>query len=205
MKMTKEDLKLYYSLNKEPNIINIPKMKFITLSGSGDPNNEDFSYAIETLYTISYTIKMTYKKPNPPKDYYEYKVFPLEGEWGLVDITKPSTDKSNYSYKIMIQQPDFVNEELFNSFLIEVIKKKDNPKLELLRYEEIEEGLCCQMLHIGPYDDERTSFDKMEEYCKKNGYTRLSKMHKEIYISDPRRVEPNKMKTILRFKVAKNG
>jgi hypothetical protein len=160
MKMQQEDYKKYYETKKDPNIINIPKMKYITLIGAGDPNNEDFSIAIEALYTITYAIKMSYRKPNPPKDYYEYKVFPLEGEWGLVDITKPTTNKSNYSYKIMIRQPDFLNEELFNNFLDEVHKKKNNPKLNILRYEELEEGLCCQILHLGPYENESVSFKK---------------------------------------------
>ena len=103
----------------------------------------------------------------------------------------------------MIQQPDFVDQQVFDLFLNQVLQKKDNPKLKLLKFEEIKEGMCCQMLHIGSYDDEKASFDRMESFSLSQNYNRLSKLHKEIYLSDPRKVEQSKLKTILRFQVIK--
>lgn len=202
MIMTKEDLKKYYQPKASPQIIEIPTCKFITISGQGNPNGKDFQEATQALFSLSYALKMSYKKENPPKDYYEYKVFPLEGVWDLIDTLKPSTDKDNYAYTIMIQQPDFLHEELFQSLLKEVQKKKSNPKLGLARYEELTEGLCCQMLHIGPYDDEPESFRNMEEFIQAEGFKRQQQSHREIYLSDPRKTEPRKMKTILRFLVS---
>lgn len=202
--LTDQEYKKLYQPKNQPVIINVPKMRFITIEGTGNPNHEKFARATEALYTISYAIKMSYKKPNPPAGYYTYKVFPLEGFWDLVDKSIASTNKDNYAYKLMIQQPDFVNEKVFNDFLKQVISKKDNPMLMKLHYEEIEEGLCCQMLHLGSYDLEPSSFQMMESYCEQEGYMRASKLHKEIYLSDPRKTEPEKLKTILRFKVNKN-
>lgn len=202
MKLTKEDYKTLYQQKAIPTLVEVPPLKFITILGQGDPNGPEFAEATQALYALAYAIKMSYKKPNPPKGYYEYTVFPLEGEWDLVDKTKPVSDKSNYAYKLMIQQPDFIDEELFNHFLKEVQKKKDNPKLSLLRYEELSEGKCCQVLHVGPYAEEPTSFKKMQEFCDSKGVIRSYKGHREIYLSDPRKTDPSKMKTILRFKVS---
>lgn len=204
MKLSDKEIKTFYSIKTDPQIISIPLFKYITLEGKGDPNQADFAVAMEAIYSMTYTIKMSYKKDNPPVGYYEYKVFPLEGEWDLVDKTKPTTDKSNFAYKIMIQQPDFVSQSLFDDLIVPLKKKKDNPKLSLLKYEEISDGLCCQMVHLGPYDNEPASFEKMEQFCREHGYVRSCKKHKEIYLSDPRKSAPEKLKTILRFKVEKS-
>lgn len=200
--MIKKSLyKAMYQPKSGPQILKIPKLNYITIDGYGNPNGSEFASNVEALYTISYAIKMSYKKPNPIVGYYEYKVFPLEGEWDLVDKTKPSTDKDNYKYKLMIQQPEFVDIDVFKRFLEQVLTKKDNPKLVNLQFETIEEGNVCQLLHIGPYDDEPKSFEIMLDYCSMNHFERIHKGHKEIYLSDPRKVEPSKMKTILRFQV----
>lgn len=202
MPLSKEDFKKFYQPNEQPRILEVPAMSYITINGTGDPNGEEFALATGALYAVSYAIKMSYKKPNPPEGYYEYKVFPLEGDWDLVDKSKPSTDKSNYSYTIMIRQPDFVTNELFDYFLKETKKKKNNGKLDLLKFEELTDGLCCQMLHIGPYDTEPNSFEIMQRFCELHQYKRIAKNHKEIYLSDPRKADPAKMKTILRFRVS---
>lgn len=201
--LSQTEYKKLYQPKNEPVIDNIPQFKFVTIEGTGNPNHPDFALATEALYTLSYAIKMSYKKPNPPQGYYPYKVFPLEGVWDLVDKSKPSTDKDNYAYKLMIQQPDFVDQQVFDLFLNQILQKKDNPKLKLLKFEEIKEGMCCQMLHIGSFDDEKVSFDRMESFSLSLNYKRLSKLHKEIYLSDPRKVEQSKLKTILRFQVIK--
>lgn len=197
----KKDYKEQYSFKEVPQIINIPKIKFVIIEGEGDPNGEEFGEVMQALYSFSYTVKMSYKSNDIPEDYYEYKVFPLEGVWDLIDKNKPSTDKSNFKYQVMIRQPEFLTVELFDKFLDKVKSKKPNIYLNKITLKEIEEGLCCQMLHVGSYDDEPKSFKIMEEYCKENNYTRVTKVHREIYMSDPRKTEKSKLKTILRFQV----
>jgi len=197
----KKDYKELYSFKEVPQIINIPKMKFVIIEGEGDPNGEAFGEVMQALYSFSYTVKMSYKSNDIPKDYYEYKVFPLEGVWDLIDKSKPSTDKSNFKYQVMIRQPEFLTKELFDKFLDKVKSKKPNKFLDKILFKEIEEGLCCQMLHVGSYDDEPKSFKIMEDYCKENSYTRITKVHREIYMSDPRKTKISKLKTILRFQI----
>lgn len=199
----KKTYKNLYLPTKEPNIIEIPSINFVVIDGEGDPNGEQFALATAALYSFSYAVKMSYKSKDVPTDFYDYTVFPLEGVWDLVDKNKPSTDKSNYAYSLMIRQPDFLNNNLFDRFLTETKKKKPNPYLDKLHFKTIDEGLCCQILHIGSYDNEPASFEKMKQYCKENGYIRASLKHREIYLSDPRKTENEKLKTVLRFKVVK--
>lgn len=199
----KKDLKALYSPKNKPEIIQVPKAPFVVISGEGDPNEEPFALATGALYSFSYGVKMSYKSTAIPKDYYEYTVFPLEGVWGLVDLSIDSTIKSNYAYRIMIRQPDFLNESLFHEFVAKTNAKSHNPLIKNLGFEEIEEGLCCQMLHLGSFDDEPKSFQQMTQFCSENGYRRISKEHHEIYLSDPRKTAPEKLKTILRFHVEK--
>lgn len=201
MRLTPEQLKKYYSRQSKPQILEIPTMKYITIDGQGNPNHQGFADDVSALYAITYPIKMSYKKPSAPKGYYEYKIFPLEGVWDLVDYSKPSTDKENYKYTLMIQQPDFVDQALFEVFFEEAIKKGKNPFVSKVRYQELSEGLVCQMLHKGPFEMEHESFKLMEAYCEEQGYKRVSKLHKEIYLSDPRRSQPENLKTILRFAI----
>lgn len=184
-----------------PCFIIVPKMKFITIEGQGNPNGEEFGLATAALFSLSYAVKMSYKGENPPDNYYNYVVFPLEGEWDLVDKDKEISDKSNYKYKLMIRQPEFLNNTLFERFTAEVQIKKPNKYLNSIVLEEIEEGLCCQMQHKGSYDTEMQSFRLMDQYCIQNGYSRISKTHREIYLSDPRKTEKEKLKTVLRYKV----
>lgn len=184
-----------------PEIVDVPRMIFFVLSGFGDPNSAEFTKEIEALYSLSYAVRMSHKSDHVPEGYYEYTVFPLEGVWDLIDRSKPATDKSNFKYELMIRQPDFLTEQGFQGFLEQTMKKKPSPYLEKVRLEHMTDGLSCQMLHIGDFDDEPESFGIMEKYCAKNGYIRLSKIHREIYLSDPRRTESAKLKTVLRFPV----
>lgn len=199
----KKDYKDLYLPKTTPVIVDVPKLPYIMISGSGDPNGNEFVLATEALYSLSYAVKMSYKSDNVPDGYYEYTVFPLEGLWDLVDKSKPATDKNNLKYTIMIRQPDFLTEQLFERFLEITKKKKPNPYLEKLSFGELADGLSCQMMHIGSYDEEPKSFAEMERFCQENGYTRTSKIHKEIYISDPRKADIAKLKTVLRFPVEK--
>jgi hypothetical protein len=199
----KKNYKHIYLPPSTPAIIDVPKMQYIMIRGTGDPNGDDFVKRIEALYSLSYAVKMSYKSSDVPTGYYEYTVFPLEGIWDLVDKSKPITDKSNYKYTIMIRQPDFLTKELFMRFLDQIKNKKPNPYLKDLRFDEITDGLSCQVMHIGSYDSEPESFAKMNSFCKENGYTRTDKTHREIYLSDPRKSEEMKRKTVLRYSVIK--
>ncbi|BBH20338.1 hypothetical protein Back11_16830 [Paenibacillus baekrokdamisoli] len=197
----RKDYKHIYLPKTIPVIIDVAKMPFIMISGTGNPNGEEFTRATEALYSLSYAVKMSYKSDEIPVSYYEYTVFPLEGIWDLIDKSKPATDKNNLKYTIMIRQPDFLTNELFITFVEQTKKKKPNPYLEKLTFGEMTDGLCCQMMHIGSYDDEPESFAKMEVFCKEKGYVRSDKTHREIYLSDPRKTEMSKMKTVLRFPI----
>lgn len=199
----KKDFKEYYIPKKKPSIVNIPSMNFITIEGKGDPNGEEFGLRLEALYSFSYAVRMSHKSSNPPKNYYEYVVFPLEAIWDIEDKSLDSSMKENYLYKAMIRQPDFLDKDLSERFLEEIKKKKPNIYSDDLKFETIKEGLTCQILHTGSYDTEKESFEIMENYCKDNGYIRLAKVHREIYLSDPRRVDSSKLRTVLRFSVEK--
>lgn len=201
----KKHFKELYLPGKVPSVIDVPKMRFVCVEGQGDPNGEEFSKNVEILYALSYAVKMSYKSSDAPAGYYEYTVFPLEGVWDLIDKNLPHTNKNNLKYNIMIRQPDFLNTELFEKFKTQIAKKKPELNIDKARFEDIGEGLCVQMMHIGSYDDEPKSFEIMEQFCCDNGYMRAQQTHREIYISDPRKTEETERKTVLRFKIHKKG
>jgi len=197
----KKEYKDLYLPKKDPVIVTVPSIDFIMIDGEGNPNGEEFALATAALYSFSYAVKMSYKSDNIPIGYYKYTVFPLEGVWDLIDKTLLSADKNNFKYKIMIRQPEFLTVDLFKQFLSETKKKKPNIYLDKVEYGTISEGLCCQMLHLGSYDSEPASFEMMEQFYKDHGYKRISHKHREIYLSDPRKTEPCKLKTVLRYQV----
>jgi hypothetical protein len=200
----KKKEKNIYLPKEEPSLVNINAMPFICVDGMGDPNtSSDFRDAIEVLYSLSYAIKMMPKNGITPFGYYDYTVFPLEGIWDLADPTKCFNimDKSNLKFTLMIRQPDFVTEELFLKAIDIVKKKKQLKLLEKVEFKTIEDGLCVQMMHIGPFDEEATSFSLMEKFCENNNLKRTVKTHREIYLSDFRRVSKDKLKTVLRIMV----
>lgn len=197
-----------YLPKEQPSLLRVPLMKYITIEGVGNPNSEEYAKTIEALYGLSYGIKMAPKKGVEIKGYFEYTVYPLEGFWTLTEegIHLYKGDgvkdiKDHLKYKMMIRQPDFVTIDLFNEIKRNVFEKKKNNRMLEASFEIIKEGKNLQMLHVGSYDSEPESFQIMEEYCQKKGYTRVSKDHKEIYLSDPRKVHESKLKTVLRFKV----
>lgn len=199
----KRDYKHLYVPKTVPEIVDVPPMGFFSIDGEGDPNGPGFADATAALYSLAYAVRMSYKRNDVPSGYFEYTVFPLEGVWDLIDRTKPSTDKSNFKYTLMIRQPDFVTPDLFEMFRADTQRKKPNPLLDNVRFEQVDDGLSCQMMHLGSFDDEPASFARMEAYCAEQGYVRASRLHREIYLSDPRRTETAKLKTVLRFAVAK--
>ncbi len=195
-----KDFKELYLPGKNPAVAEIPPMPFIVIEGAGNPNGDAFSKVVEALYSFSYTIKMSYKGKAVPAGYFPYKVFPLEGVWDLQEVSL-GLDKSNFKYSMMIRQPDFVTVEYFEEVREILKKKKPNPNLDIAYFKILDEGMCCQMMHIGSYDDEPESFEKMEAHCKLNGWVRAARTHREIYLSDPRKTEKSRLKTVLRFKV----
>ncbi len=198
----KRDKELYLP-KRNPVIIEVPEQKFIMLKGNGDPNSKAFTEAIGVLYSLAYAIKTMPKKGILPEGYFDYTVFPLEGIWDKGEKSKclDMLIKEDLIYTIMIRQPDFVTQDLLNKAVDIVKKKKPHNLLEKVNFGSINEGLCVQMLHIGSYDNEPESFDIMNEFCKKNKFIRKSYIHREIYISDARKVSPESLKTVLRFEV----
>ena len=199
----KKQAKQLYSPKNKPEVVTVPDFNFFMIDGKGNPNSEEFSEAIGVLYSLAYAVKMLPKKNIMPEGHFDFTVFPLEGLWDLAEEarTMEILDKNSLIYTIMIRQPDFVTDELAQEVIKSVKLKKPHPLLDKVRFNRLEEGLCVQMLHIGPYDDEPESFSIMEDYCAQNNLRRITKIHREIYLSDFRKTQPEKLKTVLRFKV----
>lgn len=194
--------KQFYLPKDKPMLIDIPKANYLCIQGKGNPNKEDFSNRVAVLYKLSYTIKMLPKKGFIPKDYYDYTVYPLEGLWDLSDKGKQSQqfNKDELLYTIMIKQPDFVNKEVLAKAL-DLINITSNALFKDVYLKEIEDGLSVQMLHTGSYDDESISFQHMNTFIKENHLQRKTQVHREIYLSDTRKVKQEKLKTVLRYMV----
>ncbi|WP_260158120.1 GyrI-like domain-containing protein [Flammeovirga yaeyamensis] len=198
--------KTIYQPKTKPEIIDVPEYQFIVISGEGNPNSDFFQECIGALYSVAYAIKMTMKKlDNPPSDYIDWTVYPLEGVWDINDEAKKNfngqLNKDDLVFDLMIRQPDFISKEFFDEILELTKKKKPNPLLEQLRFEKITDGKCIQLLHMGSYDDEPASFELMEQYAGEMKVKRKSKIHREIYLSDFRKVPTEKLKTVLRFQL----
>lgn len=204
----KKEYKEFYMPKNKPEIIDIPEMKYIAVRGKGDPNVEGGEYkaAIGLLYGIAFTIKMSKKGSRQIEGYFDYVVPPLEGFWwqeGIegVDYGK----KEEFCWISVIRLPDFVSEKDVEWAVEEAGRKKgqDFSKVEFL---VIKEGLCVQCMHIGAYDEEPATVDKMNRYLQENGYEddfSVERLHHEIYLSDARRVAPEKRKTVIRHPVRK--
>ena len=201
----KKTEKKFYLPQLKPEFIRIPSFKFFSIEGKGDPNDESFGDYIGVLYSLSYAVKMSPKKGLAPENYFEYTVYPLEGVWDISEEAKKkqavTLDKSSLIFNLMIRQPDFVNAEFAEDIIHLTKKKKPHPLLDNVIFNSFEEGQCIQMLHTGSYDNEPASFKIMEDFCVDNKFTRESKKHREIYLSDARRVSADKLKTVLRFKI----
>ena len=203
----KKSEKQRYLPKNKPELIRIPRFKFLTIEEKGNPNDDFFAEYIGVLYSLSYGVKMSPKKGIAPEGYFDYTVYPLEGIWDLSEDAKKSFDgtinKNHLVFKLMIRQPDFVEYNFIMQILEQTKKKKPHDLLEQVRYEEITEGDCIQMLHLGRYDNEPESFKIMESFAEQENYKRKTKTHREIYISDPRKVSSDKLKTVLRFSIEK--
>lgn len=199
----KKQGKELYLPKSEPKIIEIPQYKFFTINGKGNPNDESFAEAIGVLYSLSYAVKMLPKKGITPVGYFDYTVFPLEGIWHKAQESE-ILDKDQLIYTIMIRQPDFTTNEIAQIALENVKKKKPHKLLDVAKFEEIHDGLSVQMIHVGSYDDEPISFGQMDLFCKENNLKRTSNKHREIYLTDARKVAKDKLKTVLRYFVERD-
>lgn len=191
-----------YLPKQAPEVITLPSYQYITITGAGNPNSADFAEHVGALYSLAYTIKMMPKKGVTPEGYFDYTVYPLEGVWDLSEKGRTSAilDKDELIYKIMIRQPEFVSRELFGLAVNSTLAKKDaSPLLTKITFEDIEDGLCVQMLHVGTFDSEPASFSVMDAFCAANNFRRRNMLHREMYISDFQRTAPEKLRTVLRY------
>lgn len=208
----KKEFKALYMPKRKPSLIEVPAMNFIMIDGKGDPNAEagEYQAALEALYALSYTIKMSKMGEKKLEGYFEYVVPPLEGLWWCEDSKIDFSDKSKFYWTAMIRQPEFVTKQVFNWACLEAVKKKPKLDFSKARFETLKEGLCVQMMHVGPYDDEPETVEQIENYIKnnnlKNAISTVNddgsiRRHHEIYLSDPRKTELQKLKTVLRVPV----
>lgn len=192
----KKDLKhLYKPSAKEISQVLVPAMNFLMVDGEGDPNNSPtYAQAIEALFAVSYAIKFIVKKGALAID---YGVMPLEGLWWADDMSCFAVgDKSKWKWTMMIMQPSFVTNEIIDSAIADVKKKKQLPALAKMRVEELTEGHCAQILHIGPFSEEGPTIERVHQYIDTH-WKRTGKHH-EIYLSDIRKADPAKWKTVIR-------
>lgn len=204
----KKEYKEFYMPKRKPEIIEVPAMNYIAVRGKGNPNEEDGAYkqAISILYAIAFTIKMSYRGEHKIEGYFEYVVPPLEGFWWQEGIAGVDySNKEEFNWISVIRLPDFVTKEDFEWAVREAEQKKkmDCQKAEFLT---VHEGLCVQIMHIGPYDDELATVAIMDEYLAGQGYVNdltETRLHHEIYLSDASRVEPSRLKTVIRHPIKK--
>ena len=193
--------KEFYLAKAAPAVIEVPPMRYFAVEGAGSPADEEFQARVGLLYALSYTIRMMPKSGWTPPDYQEYTVFPLEGLWWMdTGAWKAGElDKSKLRYRLMIRQPWFVTEDVAARATESARKKVPAELLAKASFETVEDGLSVQMLHVGPYDTEPETFAAMNEFMTAHGLRRTEQVHREIYLSDPRRVAPEKNRTTLRF------
>ena len=204
----KKEYKEFYLPKNKPQIVTVPPVNYIAVRGMGDPNEEDGAYksAIAVLYAVAYTIKMSKIGDHRIDGYYDFVVPPLEGFWWQEGVHGVDyTNKAAFHWISVIRLPDFVTREDFDCAVEEATRKK---KLDcsMAEFLTMEEGLCVQILHIGPYDDEPATVAVMDAYLGANGYENDfsdTRMHHEIYLSDARKVVPEKWKTVIRHPVKK--
>ena len=202
----KKEYKEFYMPKGKPEIVTVPKMNYIAVRGKGNPNEEDGEYkkSIELLYGIAYTIKMSKKGDHKIESYFDYVVPPLEGFWWQENLDGIDYGhKENFQWISVIRLPDFVTKADFDWAIEEATRKKkmDFSKVEFL---EIEEGLCVQCMHSGSYDDEPATVAAMDKFIADNGYENDisdTRRHHEIYLSDARKVAPEKLKTVIRHPI----
>jgi len=202
MVTTKLDLvkeyKTYYTAKTNPELVEFNEIPFLTIVGKGEPGGEEFNGKVEALYSLAYGVKNIYKKQGK-----DFAVPKLEGLWWVNSYKPPlEVPREEWQWKLLIRLPDFVTLEAFEKTKEEVFKKKRLELIKEIKLEKIKEGRSVQIMHLGPYSIESETIEKMRDFMKKNDFTENG-LHHEIYLSDPRKIAPDKMKTILRQPVKK--
>lgn len=204
----KKEYKEFYMPKNKPEIVNVPKANYIAVRGKGNPNEEGGEYqrAVGVLYSIAYTLKMSYKTGHKIEGFFEYVVPPLEGFWWQEGIEGCDyTSKEEFNWISVIRLPDFVTKEDFD-WAVETATVKKKIDCSKAEYLTVEEGLCVQIMHQGPFDAEPATVAIIDQYIEENGYRNdfsEKRLHHEIYMSDARKVAPEKWKTVIRHPVAK--
>jgi len=206
----KKEYKDLYLPTAKPNIIDVPKMVFIMVDGKGNPNTcEAYKNAVGLVYALSYSIKMSKMRATQPRDYFEYIVPPLEGLWwGEGNYFDESfiQDKDRLHWTSMIRQPEFAVQEVYEEAKIALGKKKPELDLSLARLVSLAEGLCVQIMHVGSYDDEPATIEVLNKFIAEMGYKNdisTNRKHHEIYLGDPRKTIPEKLKTVIRHPIVR--
>ncbi|MBO4230890.1 MAG: GyrI-like domain-containing protein [Bacteroidales bacterium] len=204
----KKEYKEFYLPPAKPVIVTVPKANYIAVRGKGDPNVESGAYqqAIGVLYAVAYTLKMSYKTDHRIEGFYDYVVPPLEGFWWQEGIDGIEySDKSTFCWISVIRLPDFITQADFD-WAVETASKKKKIDCSRTEFLTIDEGLCVQIMHIGPYDNEPASVALMDRFLEENGYENdlsVTRLHHEIYLSDARKVAPENWKTVIRHPIKK--
>ena len=202
----KKEYKELYQPKRQPSVIQAPEMQYVAVEGRGDPNRPDGEYAaaLGILYSISYAIKMSYKGARAIEGYFPYVVPPLEGLWWSKDGCLPADlpNKADFRWISMIRLPAFVTGEVFAWAQEEAARRKgmDTAKARMLT---LSEGLCVQCMHVGPYDEEPAAIKRLHDYLETHGYVTdyTDRRHHEIYLGDPRKTAPEKLKTVIRLPI----
>ena len=204
----KKEFKEFYMPKNKPQIVTVPKANYIAVRGAGNPNEEEGAYkkAIGVLYAVAYTLKMSYKTDYKIKGFYEYVVPPLEGLWWQEGIAGVDyTNKATFQWISMIRLPEFITKEDF-TWAVQTAEAKKGMDCSSVEFITLEEGLCVQIMHMGAFDDEPETVKKMDEFIEEQGYENDftdTRLHHEIYLSDARRVAPEKWKTVIRHPIRK--
>lgn len=204
----KKAYKEFYMPKSKPEIVTVPKANYIAVRGQGDPNEEGGSYqqAISVLYAVAYTLKMSYKGDYQIEGFFEYVVPPLEGFWWQENVDGVDySDKSTFQWISVLRLPDFVTQKDFD-WAVQAAEKKKKLDCSSAEFFTVEEGLCVQIMHLGAFDREPESVALMDAYLQENGYVNDmggKRLHHEIYLSDARKVPPEKWKTVIRHPIKK--
>ncbi len=202
----KKEYKEFYMPKNKPEIVNVPAANYIAVRGQGNPNEADGAYqkAIGILYSVAYTLKMSYKTDYKIGGFYEYVVPPLEGFWWQDGVDGVDyTDKDSFQWISVIRLPDFVTKKDFE-WAVETATKKKKTDCSAAEFLTIDEGLCVQIMHLGAFDDEPATIAIMDKFLSDNGYAddfSNTRLHHEIYMSDARKVAPEKWKTVIRHPI----
>ncbi len=196
----KKNEKYLYGVKQKPKLIDVPSAYYIMIKGEGNPNESDFSNRVSALYSLAYGMKMLFKNMEKEElEYSDFTVFPLEGIWEKSDDEE--FDKNKLKYTIMIKQPYFITKEIFELAFEKVKKKKPNELYDEISFDCIESKKAIQILHIGSFDTEIESFEKLDNFANEMNLERSEKLHTEIYLNNKNRTAEDKLKTILRYNV----